>query len=125
MTENEGIIRQDLGRFGEEKAVDYLISRGYAILERNFRCRLGEIDIIAEKDGTTVFTEVKLRKNSLYGAAAEFVNSSKQRKLRCTANFYLHGKASESPCRFDVIEIYAPRGREGPVKLNHIEDAFM
>lgn len=123
--EKTGMIQQDLGRFGEEKAADYLISKGYAIRDRNFRCRFGEIDIIAEKDGTIVFVEVKLRKNDRYGSAAEFVNTSKQRKIRCTAEFYLCGQRSEENCRFDVMEIYAPSGTEGTVRINYIENAFM
>ncbi|MDO5445761.1 MAG: YraN family protein [Eubacteriales bacterium] len=126
MTTIEGQNNQILGRFGEEKAADYLISEGYRVLERNFRCRQGEIDIIAEKDGYTVFAEVKLRKNSAYGYASEFVSGSKQRRIKTAAKFYLSCEGTEDcPLRFDIIEIYAPEGTEGKITINHMEDAFM
>lgn len=126
MTKADGQNNLILGRFGEEKAAEYLISEGYRILERNFRCRRGEIDIIAEKDGYTVFAEVKLRKSSGFGYASEFVPFSKQRRIKTAAEYYLsrHGE-TEYRVRFDVIEIYAPEGTEGTLTLNHLEDAFM
>ena len=126
MTAAEGQNNQILGRFGEEKAADCLISEGYRILQRNFRCRQGEIDIIAEKSGMIVFAEVKLRKNSSFGYASEFVSSSKQRRIRITAEYYLSLSGKTDCCsRFDVIEVYAPEGTAGNMTINHIEDAFM
>ena len=119
-----GKDNQNLGRFGEDKAVDYLISAGYTVLQRNFRCRLGEIDIIAQKDGFIAFIEVKLRKNSSYGTAAEFVGNAKQRRILLTAEFFLNSAAVLGQPRFDVIEIYAPYGENGALQINHIEDAF-
>lgn len=125
MTAAEGIRNQELGRFGEDRAAAHLISEGYRIVKKNFRSRLGEIDIIAEKEGCTVFAEVKLRKNDTYGSASEFVSVSKQRKLRLTAEYYLMlSSAQDSLCRFDVIEIYAPHGADGEIEIRHIEDAF-
>ena len=66
--------KQDIGSLGEDAAAVYLKEKGYNVIQRNFRCKTGEIDIICVKDGCTVFVEVKTRKNSLYGSAAEFVN---------------------------------------------------
>lgn len=114
-----------LGNFGEEKACVYLRRKGYRILDRNFNCRLGEIDIIAQKDNFVVFVEVKLRKNSDFAFAREFVTVSKQRRIISAAMLWLNFKNSQMQPRFDVIEVYAPDGEKTrkPV-INHIEDAF-
>lgn len=118
--------KTELGSFGENLAAEYLEQEGYRILERNFRCRMGEIDLIACRKQILTFVEVKLRKDSRHGEAREFVTAAKQRKLRMAASYYLmnHPSAEELQMRFDVIEIYAPRGREGPVQLNLLENAF-
>lgn len=113
------------GRFGEDKAAEYLQKKGYAIVQRNYSCRSGEIDIIAENDDYLVFAEVKLRKNDRYGEAREFVNYSKQQKIIRTASLYLSRFETEKQPRFDVIEVYAPNGIFSPVKINHLENAFM
>ena len=113
-----------LGDFGESKAVEFLVSKGYRIVKRNYSCRLGEIDIIARKDSFIVFAEVKLRKSDYYGSAAEFVTASKQSRIIKTARFWLASHYDDLQPRFDVIEVYAPDGENGPVKINHIEDAF-
>ena len=113
------------GRWGEELAAKYLRDKGYSISAANWRCRLGEVDLIAE-DGTYLcFVEVKLRKSAAYGSAAEFVDRRKQDKLRRTAMLYLSGHPTELQPRFDVIEIYAPQG-EHTVKpeIIHLENAF-
>ena len=73
--------KKELGDWGEERAARYLRLRGYSILGRNFRCRQGEIDIIAAKGAFVVFVEVKLRKNADFGEAREFVTYSKQPKF--------------------------------------------
>lgn len=116
---------KSLGYFGEKKAADYLRLRGYRILETNYSCRFGEIDIIASKGGFVVFVEVKLRKNADFAEAKEFVTYSKQQRLIKTAQLWLSCKASELQPRFDVIEVYAPHGVQGAVRINHIENAFM
>ena len=114
-----------LGDFGEEQAARCLRRKGYRIVERNFRCRQGEIDIIAEKGGFLVFVEVKERKDARFAEAREFVTAAKQRRILTAAQLYLAQSGSERQPRFDVIEVYAPRGPEGPVKISHIENAFM
>ena len=113
------------GKFGEDKAAEYLRNNGYSIIKRNFSCRFGEIDIIAENAGYLVFVEVKLRKNDRYGEAKEFVNYAKQQKIIKTASLFLARYETEKQPRFDVIEIYSPNGDSPPVRINHIEDAFM
>jgi putative endonuclease len=105
-----------LGKSGEERAAGYLRKKGYDILEKNYRCRFGEIDIIASKDGVLVFVEVKTRSSADYGFGYESVTQSKQGKLVKTAQFYMSGRA-EVPARFDVISI------DGDL-VTHIENAF-
>ena len=106
-------------------AAEYLRRKGYSIVTRNYRCRFGEIDLIARDHRTLVFVEVKLRKNADFAQAREFVNYRKQQRLRTTASLYLSYHPTTLQARFDVIEIYAPQGMETkkPV-INHLEDAF-
>lgn len=99
--------RRRLGTDNEERAAEYLNRRGYQILERNFRCRLGEIDLIAKEAGVLVFLEVKYRKNSRCGGPAEAVTPAKQRTICRVADFYrMSRRIPESQsCRFDVVAI--------------------
>lgn len=115
---------RELGRFGEERAARYLRLHGYRIVETNYSCRLGEIDLIARKGRYLVFVEVKLRKSGDFAAAREFVTRSKQQRILSTAAVYLAQNETELQPRFDVIEIYAPQGEKGKITINHIEDAF-
>lgn len=116
---------ETLGAFGERKAANYLRLHGYRIIETNFRCRQGEIDIIAKKHGYIVFTEVKLRKSNKFGEAREFVTPAKQRRLVIAAQLWLQKNDTELQPRFDVIEVYAPDGANTrKVVINHIENAF-
>lgn len=89
----------------EKQAAEYLETRGYHILEKNFRCRMGEIDLIAEEDGYLVFIEVKYRAGTQMGEPQEAVNFRKQQKISRAASYYcLRYKISpQKPCRFDVI----------------------
>ena len=113
------------GAWGEELAAKYLRRKRYKIVERNYSCRFGEIDIIAENRDFLVFLEVKLRKNDRHGAAREFVTAGKQERLRTTAMLYLSQHPSEKQPRFDVVEIYAPDGVETKrPMINHLEDTF-
>jgi putative endonuclease len=98
--------RQILGELGEDLAVRELTARGYAILDRRYRTRHGEIDIIAEHDGTIVFVEVRARATAEFGRAAETVTDQKKRKVTAMAVDYLarHG-ITNRPCRFDVVAI--------------------
>lgn len=114
-----------LGQWGEERVSEWLRRRNWQIVMRNFRCRMGEIDIIAGDGRYLAFVEVKLRKNGQYGAACEAVTQAKQRRLRMTAQLYLMNHPTELQPRFDVAEVYAPQGM-GTVHpdIYYIENAF-
>lgn len=111
--------KRQTGAAYELKAEEYLLGNGYKILERNFRNRSGEIDLVAKKDGVIRFVEVKYRTTSDYGNPLEAVNARKQNQIRTVAMYYLmKNKLSEwTPCQFDVI---AFEGEE----MTHIENAF-
>ena len=98
--------RQLLGRKGEQMAADALRERGYHIVERNFRCRYGEIDLIAEERDDLVFVEVKTRRGSAFGRPEEAVTLTKRRKLAEVASYYLdmHAEGDRS-WRIDVVAI--------------------
>ena len=114
-----------LGQWGEDRTAEWLQAKGWRIAARNFRCRMGELDLIAEDGTYLAFVEVKLRKDGQYGAACEAVTLSKQHKLRVTAEFYLMHHPTDLQPRFDVAEVYAPQGlhTERP-DIYYIENAF-
>lgn len=91
----------------EAVAASYLTARGYRVLERNFRCRQGEIDLIARDGRYLVFVEVKYRRSLAKGDPAEAVGPAKQKRIRQAAAFYLYsrGLTCDTPCRFDVVAI--------------------
>ena len=101
-----------LGRWGEDQAADYLRRKGYRILAANWKCRFGEIDLVAEDGVYLCFVEVKLRKNAAFGTAGAFVDRRKQDRLRTSATIYLSRHPTDLQPRFDVMEIYAPRGTD-------------
>ena len=105
---NRGAERAALGALGERLASEHLERQGYRILERNFRCRMGEIDLIARRGSELVF------------------GKEKQRRLRLTAEYYLSARpwAQDLQARFDVIEVYAPRGTEENCSVCQLENAF-
>lgn len=114
-----------LGGWGEDIALGFLKKLGYRAIERGYRTRFGEIDLIVKDKEYIVFVEVKLRKNSNFGEAREFVNAAKQRRLRSTAEIWLSENETELQPRFDVIEIYAPDGiKTKKPEISHIENAF-
>ena len=113
-----------LGRWGEEQAARYLQKKKFRIVGMNYTCRFGEIDIIAENRDYVLFVEVKLRKSDRFAAAREFVNTAKQERLITTAQLWLAANPVKKQPRFDVVEIYAPHGSEGEIRINHIENAF-
>lgn len=117
-----GLLAQRRGASGEAAAVRHLEGLGYAILDRNFKTRFGEVDIVARDGRTTVFVEVKRREGDGHGRAAEFVSRAKMRKVVTAARMYTarHG-LSESPLRFDVIAIDVIGGNE---QLLHHKGAF-
>ena len=114
-----------LGAWGETVAANWIRKQGGRIVAANWKCRFGEIDLICEEKGYLCFTEVKLRKDSKFAQAREFVEKHKQERLRLTAQHYLCQHPSELQPRFDVAEVYAPMGvsTKDP-QINYIENAF-
>ena len=112
----------DFGKLGEELATQYLTEKGYEILERNWRNRHKEIDIIAKEGNELVIVEVKSRKSDDYGDPDLSVNRRKQQLLISAANAYIFKNKIDLNTRFDIISIVM-KG-ENPV-IDHIEDAFL
>lgn len=113
------------GAWGEALAAEYLRGKRYQILAAGYRCRFGEIDLIARNRKFLVFVEVKLRKSADFAKAMEYVDRRKQDRLRTTAALYLSENPTNLQPRFDVIEIYAPAGTNTPrPEIHHMEDAF-
>ena len=105
--------KKELGAKGEEVAVSYLKSRGYRIVERNYRIRFGEIDIIAEQGDDLVFIEVKTRSGTLFGSPFESVTKQKQKQLSKVALEYINKQGFHNrPARFDVVGIELQKGSE-------------
>ncbi len=112
-----------LGRNGEDRAARHLESQGYTVVERNYRCMGGEIDIVAREGGDLVFVEVKTRRSDTDCAASEAVDLRKRRKIVRAAFSYLNERGlGETDCRFDVVEVYFVNGR--PVTVEVIKGAF-
>ena len=112
----------DLGKLGEEIAVQYLTSKGYKILERNWYNIHKEIDIIARDGKFLVIVEVKTRQTNEYGDPDIAVTRKKQRMLIAAVNSYIFQKHFEIETRFDIISIIF---RDGEPVIEHIEDAFL
>ena len=115
--------RQDVGARGEKLAADLLKKRGYKIVQKNFRCREGEIDIIAQKGECLVFVEVRTKKNTAFGTPEESVTLSKREKLISLANAYIqaYDKPPQSR-RIDVVAVELTRDNRVS-RLEHIENA--
>ena len=98
--------RQSLGKLGEDLACDELQRRGYAVLERRYRTRFGEIDIIAREAGEVVFVEVKARAGDEFGGAAAAVTTLKQQRIgQMAIDFLSRRHLLDQPCRFDVVTV--------------------
>lgn len=113
--------RRTTGARYEQEAAGYLEQQGLKILERNYRCREGELDLIARDGSYLVFVEVKYRKNTAMGDPAEAVHYHKQQHIQKTARYYLysHQYAEDTPCRFDVVCILGSSG-----EIRWIQNAF-
>jgi len=120
------LLAESRGRLGErgEAAAEGLLRRaGMKILERRFRVRFGEIDLIAEQGGQLIFVEVKTRRGSGYGRPAAAVTGIKRERMARVALAYLQRRSwLGRPCRFDVVEVLAAPG--GELETRHIADAF-
>ena len=110
------------GKFGENLAVNYLEKNGYKIVNKNFRTKFGEIDIIAEKGNYIIFVEVKFRKNPEFGKAEEAISPQKLKKIVSTANFYLKNfyRKNKNP-RIDIIAINC----FDKVEINHYKNILL
>lgn len=107
--------RKEIGKAGEDIACEYLRGKGYEIIRRNFRCKQGEVDIVAQKGGVLCFIEVKTRTSNQYGYPEESVNFNKKRHIRDTAKYYImKNDLSEVDFQFDVIT----------VELSHIKNCM-
>jgi putative endonuclease len=109
-----------LGRRGELLAVEHLLGQGMVVLERNWRCDIGEIDVIARDGEVLVFCEVKTRTSNRFGHPLETVTAAKLERIRRLAHRYLHDKALRTtPVRIDVIGVLAP---VGSCRIHHVKD---
>ncbi|MCU7920333.1 MAG: YraN family protein [Candidatus Thiodiazotropha sp. (ex Dulcina madagascariensis)] len=108
------------GEAAEQRALDYLTGRGLRLLQRNYRCKAGEIDLIMQESDCLVFVEVRYRQSNDFGVALETVTGHKQRKLLATANRYLQSTGADAPCRFDVIALNG----SGPTRIEWIKNAI-
>ena len=114
--------RQRLGKWGEDRAVHFLLKKGYTIIERNFRTKQGEIDIIAKEGKTVIFVEVKTKMRGGFGAPEEWVDHKKQIQIGKVASAYLQMAVNDDvACRFDVVAI---DGYGNKFEVRHIVDAF-
>lgn len=115
---------RSMGNQGEAEAARYLRKKGCALLASQWRCRFGELDLIArDRRGTILFVEVKLRSNLSVGLPREFVDARKQERLRRAAACWMSVTETDAPTRFDVAEIYTD-GSGRVLRLEYLEDAF-
>lgn len=115
--------RSTLGIQGEILAAQHLQSLGYEIIERNYRCQFGEIDIVASQNGDLVFVEVKTRRNAKCGYPSESVNLRKRQKIIQSAQHFLVDRCpDEVGCRFEIAEVYLVAGQ--PTRIEIIQNAF-
>ncbi|MBF0255452.1 MAG: YraN family protein [Gammaproteobacteria bacterium] len=114
-------LSRQRGDQAEEQALSFLQAKGLRLLERNYSCRQGEIDLIMQHGDCLVFVEVRYRRNSSFGSPLESVDSHKQARLRHSAQHYLqrHPWLLARPCRFDVVGISGDQGR-----IDWLENAF-
>jgi putative endonuclease len=97
--------KQAIGDAGEDAALSYLSERGLKLVERNFRCKGGEIDLIMQDKDVLVFVEVRARANTTHGGAAASITARKQARLILAAQVFLQARREPPPCRFDVVAI--------------------
>lgn len=109
------------GRIAEDLACRYLNERGLHLVQRNYSCRAGELDLIMHDGNELVFVEVRMRNNIRFGSGAESVGFKKQNRLIAAASHYLQRTASVRPCRFDVISVI---GISSKPEIEWIRDAF-
>ena len=115
--------RDRLGRWGESHARRYLEGKGYTVSATNYRCRWGEVDIVAQQGEEIVFIEVRTRRGAAFGTPEESVTAAKSRRLAATAQHYLESKGLEqSQWRVDLVSIHLDVGGK-LLEVNHLENA--
>ena len=127
LLKNEKLAAVSIGNLGEEAAVKAIKKQGYKVIERNYRTKMGEIDIIAKDGEYTCFIEVRLRKNNNFGSPADTIDVRKQQKLIKTAKYYaVTKKIYDTPMRFDAVLINADAkgGKLTNIKTEIIKNAF-
>jgi len=119
-------IKRTAGEAIESHVSAYLQKQGFQLLHRNFRCRLGEIDLIGLYQNQLLFVEVRFRRNTAYGGAAASVDFRKQQKLIKTARFFLlkYPKMASYACRFDVVAVTLSNEADHELKIDWIQNAF-
>lgn len=113
----------DFGKWGEQKATEFLMEKGYRILERNWKSFKGEIDIIAMENDTLVFVEVKTRQRNFLVAPECAVDKRKANAIRATASGYIKYNRLNFRSRFDIVTVVGTE--EGGYEINHIPDALV
>lgn len=116
-TKKDTLHNKRLGAQGERKARGFLKRSGYKIVEKNYKCPCGEVDIIAKKGEVLAFVEVKTRLSDVFGTPSQAVTHERQRRYINAARYYFAGRHIDCTVRFDIIEVF--RGQ-----INHIENAF-
>lgn len=115
--------KQIIGQKAEDAAAAMLQQQGLVLIERNFSCKTGELDLIFKDQETLVFVEVRFRKNQLFGGALASVTPAKQQKLQRAANFYLSRWQNQPACRFDVVAMTLDTNQQ-LICENWIKNAF-
>lgn len=110
--------RAETGRAAENAAAELLRAKGFAIVERNFRTKMGELDLVAKDKDEIVFVEVRARASFAYGGAAASVGGAKRRKLILAARAWLQARSWNGPCRFDVVALDAGRAEHIPAAFD-------
>ena len=122
------LTTREQGEYTETLACRFLEGKGFKLIEKNFNCKVGEIDIIMKDNDSLVFVEVRYRRNNNYGSGAESITASKQSKLIKTASLYLqqHAKLNKYPARFDVVSMTGNIEKDDINKINFdwIKNAF-
>ncbi len=114
---------REIGKIGEEEVCKYLVKNNYEILNRNFLCKCGEIDIVAKEKDEYVFIEVKTRMSKKFGVPAEAVDINKQKHIINATRYYTYINSLENKnIRFDVVEVYLNKNNK---LINHIKNTFI
>lgn len=112
----------ELGKKGEQLAIDYLLEKGYTIVEKNYRFQKAEIDVIAQKENVLAVVEVKTRSSDYFGNPQDFVNPKKIKLLVSAIDNYVTEKDLDVEIRFDIIAIVK---QKSAFKIEHLKDAFL